>query len=73
MNAITIPRSLAGNDDLVLLPRKEYENLVAHKTGSLKLTKVQKQNLEAARKGRAAGELLSYDEFIRELGPARSA
>lgn len=73
MNAITIPRSLAGNDDLVLLPRKEYESLVAHKTGSLKLTKMQQRDLEQARKGRATGGLLSYNEFIRELGLARSA
>lgn len=70
MNAITIPKSLAGNDDLVLLPRIEYESLVAHTTGGMKLTKVEKQDLERAHKSREAGELLSYDEFIRELGLA---
>ena len=71
MSAITIPKSLAGNDDLVLLPRKEYESLVAHTAGSVKLTKIQRQALEQAHKNRATGELLSYDEFIRELGLAR--
>lgn len=67
MNAITIPKSLAGNDDLVLLPRNEYESLVAHTTGGVKLTKAEKRDLEQARKSRATGELLSYDDFIREL------
>ena len=71
MNAITIPKSLAGNDDLVLLPRIEYENLVAHTKGGLKLTKAQRQDLERARKSHTVGELLSYDEFIRELDIAR--
>lgn len=27
MNTLTIPRSLVKNDDLVVLPRKEYEQL----------------------------------------------
>lgn len=70
MNAITIPKSLAGNDDLVLLPRNEYESLVAHTIGGVKLTKAERQDLERARKSRASGELLSYDDFIRELGTA---
>ena len=71
MNAITIPKSLAGNDDLVLLPRIEYENLVAHTTGGVKLTKIEKKDLERAHKSRAFGELLSYDDFIRGLGLTR--
>lgn len=29
MNTITIPRNLIQNDDLVVLPRKEYENMKA--------------------------------------------
>ena len=70
MNAITIPKSLAGNDDLVLLPRNEYESLVAHTIGGVKLTKVEKQDLDRARKSCASGKLLSYDDFIRELGIA---
>ena len=73
MNAITIPKSLAGNDDLVLLPRKDYEKLVAEKAGGAKLTKAQRADFERARKGRAAGKLLSYDEFIRGLGTAGRA
>ena len=71
MNAITIPKSLAGNDDLVLLPRIEYESLVAHMTGGVKLTKAEQQDLKRAHKSRALGELLSYDDFIRELDIAR--
>jgi hypothetical protein len=71
MNAITIPKSLAGNDDLVLLPRNEYENLVTRTIGGLKLTKAQKQDLNRARKSRASGKMLSYHDFIRELGLVR--
>lgn len=29
MNTITIPKNLIKNDDLVIIPRKEYENLKA--------------------------------------------
>ncbi len=70
MNAITIPKSLAGNDDLVLLPRNEYESLVAHTIGGVKLTNTERKDLERARKSRAFGKLLSYDDSIRELGIA---
>ncbi|MBI4993662.1 hypothetical protein HZC33_01750 [Candidatus Wolfebacteria bacterium] len=29
MNTITIPKNLIKNDDLVIIPRKEYENMKA--------------------------------------------
>lgn len=31
MNTITIPRNLIKNDDLVIIPRKEYDSLLAWK------------------------------------------
>lgn len=72
MSAITIPKDLAAGDDLVLLPRKEYERLVARTPArGAKLTKAQRADLAHAREARTRGTLLSYDAFIRALAAPR--
>lgn len=69
MNTITIPRNLIKNDDLVILPRKEYEALVGMKqfkeftpTASLK------KALLSAEKNFKSGKTLSYDGLVKKLG-----
>lgn len=37
MNTLTIPKKLAGNDDLVIIPRKEYEYMKARMMPILEL------------------------------------
>ncbi len=34
MNTLTIPRNLIKNDDLIVLPRREYEKLLHAKNGN---------------------------------------
>ena len=37
MNPVTIPKKLAGRDDLVVIPRKEYEHMKARMLPVLEL------------------------------------
>lgn len=55
MNTLTIPKSLIKNDDLVVLPRREYEkllraqnsdNLVVKRSASFKIKKGQEKFYE---------------------------
>lgn len=69
MNTITIPRNLVKNDDLIVLPRKEYEALVGLKqfkefTPTVALRKA----LVSAEKNFSSGKTLSYDGLIKKLG-----
>jgi len=51
MNIITIPKKMAQKDDLIILPRKEYEELIAfRKIKEFKPTPAQKKDLVQARK-----------------------
>ncbi len=69
MNAITIPKTLAPKDDLVVVPRKEYEALLSFRTyREVRITKAQKQALRQAEKNLSAGKTLSYHELVRKLG-----
>ena len=44
METITIPRRLAKNDDLVVLPRKQYEALIRAKDGEKKKSAIVKRS-----------------------------
>lgn len=74
MATVTIPKKFTkGNDDLVVIPRKEYEELLrAHSPISkpvktFKPTSVEKKAITAARKRFAKGEYLTLEEFRHEL------
>lgn len=71
MNLVTIPRKLVVNDDLVIIPRKEYESLKARSVPVVRMTADEKKALIRARKALKAGKLLSLDEFRREMGRSR--
>ena len=69
MNTITIPKKLANKDDLVILPRKEYEALIElKKIREFIPTATQKKALARARINRKAGNCLTIDELREKLG-----
>ena len=69
MNTITIPKKLAKKDDLVVIPRKEYEALIElKKIREFTPTVAQKKALSQARRNRKAGNYLTIDELIKKLG-----
>lgn len=72
MNLITIPKKLAPQDDLVVIPRQEYEELlVLKKYREFTPTAAQKKALARAELNFKKGETLSYNELAKKLGFAR--
>ncbi|OHA09518.1 MAG: hypothetical protein A3B37_00840 [Candidatus Sungbacteria bacterium RIFCSPLOWO2_01_FULL_59_16] len=68
MNTFTIPRKLAEKDDLIVIPRKEYEALLGlKKIREFIPTAAQKKALIRARKNRKIGKYLTVDEIRRNL------
>ena len=69
---ITIPKELThGTDDLVAVPRREYEEFLLHRfehESEVELTKAQKKRLIEARKRMAAGKFLIIGELEQKLG-----
>ena len=71
MVTVTIPKRLAKEGNLVLVPRKEYEELLRLRLEMIPevhLTALQKKKLRAARKRLAQSEFLSLDDLRRKLG-----
>jgi len=69
MNTVTIPKKLANKDDLVVIPRKEYEALLAlKKIKEFTPTTAQKRALAEAENNLKKGKTLSYDELVEKLG-----
>jgi len=70
MNTATISRKLVqGNDDLVVIPRKRYEELVALNTyKEFTPTKSQLSSLRRAEKNFKSGKTLTYEQFAKKLG-----
>ena len=71
MNIVTIPKKLAQKDDLVVIPRKEYEAFSEWKK-ALKIRTVQptKDELAAIRRGRREikeGKYVEWKKFKQEL------
>ena len=69
MSTITIPKKLAREDDLIVIPRREYEALVRlKKTKEFVPTIAQKRALVRAESNLWRGNTLSFDELSRKLG-----
>ncbi|MBI2514690.1 hypothetical protein HYV91_00655 [Candidatus Wolfebacteria bacterium] len=69
MNTITIPQKLAQKDDLVVIPRREYEALLEFKTfREFVPTSAQKKALLRAENNLRKGKTLSYHELVKKLG-----
>lgn len=69
MNTVTIPKKLAQNGDLIVVPRKEYEALI--ELSAIKEftpTKIQKQALVQAEANLKNRKTLSFHELAQKLG-----
>lgn len=65
---ITIPRNITSGKELVVIPREEYEALVAlKKVYEFQPTSAQKKALERARKNIKKGDILTLGELKRNL------
>ena len=68
---VIIPKDLARQDDLVVMPRREYEELLKlKKIREFTPTKAQKKALARAESNLQRGKTLSYYELVRKLGLA---
>ena len=70
MPTLTIPRELARIGELVLIPRKEYDELLHFRMNNVReadMTPAQKRALIRARKNLAAGEFLTPHELRQKL------
>ena len=66
MTTITIPKNFISNDDLVIIPRKQYEsllNLYSFKK-EVVLSLSQKNRLQSARKNLKSGKFLTIKNKI---------
>lgn len=69
MNTITIPRKLAEEDDLVIIPKKEYKSLIElKKSKEFMPTSAQKRALFRAENNLRHNKTLSYNALVRKLG-----
>lgn len=69
MNTITIPKKIASKDDLVVIPRKEYEALLALKRfKEFTPNGAQKKALAKAEQNFRKGKTLSYHGLVKNLG-----
>ena len=71
MPIITIPKELAMKGELVVIPRKEYEDFLRFRLRNIKeveMTPVQRKALGRARKNFAKGKFLTLYELQQKLG-----
>jgi len=69
MVILTIPKKLAKKDDLVVIPKREYEALLElKKIREFMPTVTQKKALARARKEYKAGKYLTFNELKQKLG-----
>lgn len=65
---ITIPKKfIPWQEDLVILPRSEYQNLLNRIVPMARLSSVEKRELETARREMAQGKFRTLSEFEYEL------
>jgi len=71
MRIVTIPKTLARQGDLVIIPRRDYEKLVElKKIREFRPTIAQRKALARAQRKLKKGKSLSYDAFTQALGLA---
>ena len=69
MRAVTIPRALSKEGDLVVISRKEYEKLLQlKKIREFQPTAKHKDALKRAERNLKKGKTLSYDAVAKTLG-----
>ncbi len=76
MTIVTIPKKFASNDDLVVIPRLEYEKLLALKKiiSVFKASRTELKIIELGRRDAAKNKITSWAKVKNELGnlPHRS-
>lgn len=75
MPTITIPENLINNDDLVVIPRREYESLVyfkMKKIGEIELTAKQKKSISQSEKELKNKEYFTLNELEQHLARPHS-
>ncbi|MDP3947395.1 MAG: hypothetical protein Q8Q41_01735 [bacterium] len=69
MAIITIPKKMGLRDDLIVIPRREYEALIElKKFKEFTPTVAQKKALVRAEKNFRSGKTLSYHGLVKKLG-----
>lgn len=71
MTTMTIPKDFRASDDLIVIPRSEYESLKARIAPEFTPTKVQLNALARMRRNRIAGKLVSLKDVKRDLARRR--
>ena len=64
---LTMPKPLRANDDLVVIPRKEYESLKARAVPEYTPTPAERRTIARARKNFAAGKTISLAQLKDDL------
>lgn len=69
MSVITIPQKILKGDDIVVMPRQEYEALVKYgNKDEFTPTAAQKRSLKEAEQNFRNKKTLSYNELRQKLG-----
>lgn len=82
MNTVTIPKEITRGEDLVVMPRKDYEKFLGwqkttkitevfrppRKFRTYKPTTTEKREIKEARKRFVRGEYVTIEELRHELG-----
>ena len=72
MAILTIPKRLIKENDLIIVPRKEYENLLKNRMRKIieeaEITGTQKHALINARENLSKGKFLTIGELKRKMG-----
>ena len=72
MTPVIIPNKIASRDDLVVIPKKEYEALlILKKYKEFKATSAERKALTQAENNFKKGRTLSYHELVQKLGLTR--
>jgi hypothetical protein len=71
MKIVTIPKKLASQDDLIVIPRKEYEALLRvhkkHKDFYDELDRDLNKAIDSYAKGKVTGPFTSIDDLKKSL------
>ena len=69
MNPITIPRKVTKGEELVVIPRKMYEEYLELRrfVPVVKMTDAERREWKKAKKDYEQGKYITLDEFKREL------
>ena len=68
MNTITIPKKIAMRDDLVVIPKKEYEKLYRFWMSAEQITQRGKKAIEKGFREITQGKFLTSKQVRNELG-----